>query len=348
MTTFTRRDFLYTSLGAGALVAGSVIAGCSSNAPSASGKSHQSAGLSWQLDWYPDNAQAGETVASRKGWFSSDGIKLSISPGGPNVQGIPLVASGKALVGQISSSPSLMLAISQGTELQAFGTSLQKHPYAFFSLPKNPVHTPHDLIGKTVGIQATGVVLLDALLAKNNIDKSELKVVTIGGDASPLAAGRVDVVTGWLTDVAALKPIGSDYVAMTLWDAGVRLYANVFYAKTETIRTQKDLLASFLEAAGRGWEFTKNNPTVAIDMLISQYPNLDKAAEAAGLQRLLGYAFTPATRSGGWATMDPSVWKDQIDLYAKLGQFKGATPRLDDVMTMSVLDASAAKRPQIG
>jgi NitT/TauT family transport system substrate-binding protein len=46
--------------------------------------------------------------------------------------------------------------------------------------------------------------------------------------------------------------------------------------------------------------------------------------------------------------MDPAVWQDQIDLYASLGQFTKRVPKLDEVMTLSILNATADSRPRIG
>jgi NitT/TauT family transport system substrate-binding protein len=42
------------------------------------------------------------------------------------------------------------------------------------------------------------------------------------------------------------------------------------------------------------------------------------------------------------------VWQEQIDLYAKLGQFSKRTPALAEVMTMDVLQATHDSRPRIG
>jgi predicted metalloenzyme YecM len=39
--------------------------------------------------------------------------------------------------------------------------------------------------------------------------------------------------------------------------------------------------------------------------------------------------------------MDPAVWQDQIDLYAQLGQFTKRVPKLDEVMTLDILNATA-------
>ncbi|WP_163416024.1 ABC transporter substrate-binding protein, partial [Escherichia coli] len=90
---------------------------------------------------------------------------------------------------------------------------------------KNPVREAKDMIGKKVGVQATGVILLRALLAKNKIAERDVQIVTIGSDMVPLLTGQVDVVTGWLTNTTALKVLGPERVDLRLWDAGVRLYA---------------------------------------------------------------------------------------------------------------------------
>src|SRR5262249_59954993 len=122
-----------------------------------------------------------------------------------SVDGAAVVASGKFEVGQVSSSPSLMLAASQDLPVKCFAVGAQQHPYTFFSLKKNPIREPKDLIGKKVGIQATGVILLKALLAKNGISEEQVTIVTSGAEMTPLMTGQVDTFTGWATNTTALK-----------------------------------------------------------------------------------------------------------------------------------------------
>src|SRR4029077_5172852 len=133
-----------------------------------------------------------------------------------------VVASGRYEVGQVSSSPSLMLAASQDIPVLSFGVGAQSHHYTFFTLPKKPVRKPTDLAGKKVGIQATGVILLKALLAKNSIPERDVEIVPIGADMAPLLTGQVDVVTGWLTNTTALKVLGPERIDLRLWDSGVK------------------------------------------------------------------------------------------------------------------------------
>ena len=65
-----------------------------------------------------------------------------------------------------------MLAVSEGLPIKCFAVGVQRHPYAFFSLGKNPIRKPQDMIGKRIGIRATGMVLLKAMLARHQIPRT--------------------------------------------------------------------------------------------------------------------------------------------------------------------------------
>jgi NitT/TauT family transport system substrate-binding protein len=191
-------------------------------------------------------------------------------------------------------------------------------------------------------------VHLRALLAKNNIAENQVQIIPIGSDMTPLMTGQVDVVTGWLTNTTALRVVGDERVTMRLWDTGVRLYALPYYATAQTIERRGEVLAKFLRATGKGWAYAHANRPQAVDFLIKEFPNLNRADELAALDVMLEYAFGPKTAADGWGTMDPEVWREQISLYAQLGQFSKRTPRLEEVMTLDVLRATAGTRPLIG
>ena len=46
--------------------------------------------------------------------------------------------------------------------------------------------------------------------------------------------------------------------------------------------------------------------------------------------------------------MDKGIWADQIELFARLGQFPRKVPQVDDVVTMEILNATQGSRPYIG
>ncbi|KAA1012589.1 ABC transporter substrate-binding protein [Paraburkholderia panacisoli] len=304
----------------------------------------EKATVNMQLGWVPGGNQVGEIVAKRLGFYEQEGIDFHIQPGGPNIDGVAIVASGRFEAGEISSSPSIMLAVSEGLPIKCIAAGLQQHPYTFFSLKKNPIRTPHDMIGKRIGIQATGMVLLKALLAKNKIPESQVNIVPIGADMMPLLSGQVDAVTGWQTNTTALKPLGADRVDLRLWDTGVRLYALPYYTTTAALKEHPDTVNRFLRATARGWIYANTHRDQAVDLLIKEYPNLNHADERVAIDSLMSYAFNPTTQTHGWGAMDPAVWEEQISTYGQLGQFRAHQPKVEDVMTMDVLNATRSSR----
>ncbi|MDP9902844.1 ABC transporter substrate-binding protein [Variovorax ginsengisoli] len=331
-----RRRLLKTSLLASGLSAGALL----SIDALAQGRTR----INMQLGWITGVNQIGEVVAKRLGYYEQEGIDFLIQPGGPNIDGVAIVASGRHEVGQVSSSPSVMLAVSQGLPIKCFAVGAQKHPFTFFSLQKNPVRKPADLVGKKVGLPSTSVILLRALLAQNKIPEKDVTIVPIGADMSPLLTGQVDVVTGWLTSTTALKVLGKERVDMPLWDAGVRLYALPYYATTDTLQTKPRVIEAFLRATARGWHQVRANRDQAVELLVREYPNLKAEDERVAVDVMLDYSFGGQAATQGWGGMDPAVWKEQIDMYAQLGQFTARTPKVEDVITLDLLKATAAQR----
>src|SRR5262245_44279924 len=88
--------------------------------------------VTFQLGWIMSNGQIGEVAAKSLGYFEAEGINLKFAPGGPNVDGVAVVASGSAQVGNLSSSPSLMLARAGKLPVKCFAVGYQEHPFTYF------------------------------------------------------------------------------------------------------------------------------------------------------------------------------------------------------------------------
>jgi NitT/TauT family transport system substrate-binding protein len=342
-TSINRRSFLRGS---------AFVVGAAASMPllSACGGSSAADGqkVSMQGGWLLSEGQLGEAVALANGWYEEEDIAFDFKPGGPSIDGVALVGSKQSQVGQVSSSPSLLLAASQSVPVKAFAVGVQQQPYAFISKPGNAVIEPKDLIGKTVGTQATGQILLDALLKVNDIDPGDVTVEIIGAEITPLTTDQVDVWTGWLTNVAAMRPLNGEFEAMMLWDAGVQLYGYPYYAHADTLKNDSELLEKFVSITARGWKAAFDDLDTAAAAVAKMDKNLKAEDVKAAGEVLLPYAFNEVTAENGWGAMDEAVWQQQIDLYDGLDQFANGAPALDDVVDMSILEATASDRPKIG
>lgn len=301
-----------------------------------------------QLGWLASNGILGEVMADKLGYFAEEGLELEIVPGGPNIDGVASVASGANNFASISSSPSLMLARSAGLPVKCVAAGYQQHPFTYFSLTGNPIRTPQDMVGKKIGTQGTAQILLRALLAKNGISEDDVEVIVMGSDMAALKAGVVDAVTGWQTNVGALSVLGDERVDLMLWDAGIQLYANPYYTTDSMLDENGDKIMAAVRAIARGWGAVHADPEAGVNALVERYPNLDKASEMKAVDLVLGFSFNENTKENGWGQMVPENWQAQIDTYDSLEQFSNAAPKLEDVMTLDILEATADARPKIG
>jgi NitT/TauT family transport system substrate-binding protein len=300
-----------------------------------------------KYDWLMSNGQIGDVVAVKKGYFEAEGLEVDFSPGGPNSATVPPVVSGQAQLGQFSDSAQLLLARSSGVPAKIVACGFRMAPFAFYSLPKAPIRTVQDMIGKRIGIQPTARYVLDAILVKNKIDPSSLTITNIGFDMTPLTTGQVDAVTGWITNTQALAVIGPDRIDLMMKDTGLPSYANVYFATDEAIANSSETLAKVMKAIAKGWAFTHANPEEAVKLTVDAYPQLDLAIELKTVPRILSLSFDEATGRDGWATFDPAALGEQIAVYDRIGQFKSGAPKLEDCYTMKILEMTAGDRPKI-
>jgi NitT/TauT family transport system substrate-binding protein len=336
-----RRAFLARTGALGLALAGGGVAGSAQRA--------QSQGLATvgeQLGWLANSQMAGDFVALDKGFFKEAGIDLKIQPGGPAIDPVQVVAGGGTMLGNAASISTMLIARSRGVPLKAFGTALQRHPFAFIFFTKSGIKTPRDFIGKTVGIQPTARPLLDAVLTKYQIPKDKVKVLAVGGDSTPLVTHQVDVITGWLINSAQMDAAQSagNVGYFRLWDLGIRMYALTYFATDQALRDRKDVLARFLSGSARGWMYAAQHPEESIDILLRHTTGLDRMLELKTWQNEVPFLTSPATKQHGWGWMDAQVWKDLSEVYLSLNE----TPRpvqVDEVMTNEIVEM--AKTPRV-
>jgi NitT/TauT family transport system substrate-binding protein len=291
--------------------------------------------VSMRLGWLANAQYAGDFVALDKGFFKERGIELKIDPGGPSIDPISLTAGGSSTIGNVASIAAMFLARSNGLPVKAFAAALQRHPFAFITLDKS-INSPKDFVGKKIGIQATARPLINAVIAKYQLPREQVQVQVIGSDTTPLKTGQVDVITGWVIDAAQMAAVGPEAKALLLWDMGIRLYAYTYFTTDEVLRTRSDMLADFLGASAKGWEWAADHPEESVDIVLKYARDLKRDLELATWKRETPFLWSDKTKEHGWGWMEAQIWDDAIKAYADLGLLK--TPVTSkDTMTQDIL-----------
>jgi NitT/TauT family transport system substrate-binding protein len=300
-----------------------------------------------KLDWLMSNGQIGDVMAVQQGFFKEAGLDVEFNPGGPNSATVPPVVSGDATLGQFSESTQLVAARASGVPVKILACGFRTGPYALASLPKSPVRTAADMIGKKIGIQPTARVVFDAIIAKNKLDVSKITVVNIGFDKAPLVRGEVDAIGGWITNTQALSVLGPERIDLLVSDMGLPSYANAYFATDEAIENNAETLAKFIGAVSKGWEWTKNNPQDAVKKTVEAYPDLSLEWELKTIDLILKLSFDADTARDGWGTFDPAKIEEQIAMFDALKQYEQGRPKVEDVYTLKILDMTKDVRPKI-
>jgi putative hydroxymethylpyrimidine transport system substrate-binding protein len=141
-------------------------------------------------------------------------------------------------------------------------------------------------------------------------DPEKVKRVTIGFNAvSSLAADKVDAATGfWNAEGVALRRRGIPVRIFKVGRYGAPPYPELVLTTTwRLVRRQPALVRSLADATVRGYEFTVNDSTKALDDLLAEVPTLDRDDQRAQLKALLPDlkpAFFDPTVLGAWWRWD--------------------------------------------
>ncbi|HYM90137.1 MAG TPA: ABC transporter substrate-binding protein, partial [bacterium] len=145
-----------------------------------------------QFGWVKTVEFAGSFIADNEGYYKAEGLEIEMLSGGPGIDVVTVVVSGKALFGCGTGAQILARARQRGAPIKVIGVLYQKSPLAVLSLKKNPIRTPQELLGKRVGVAAADSIPWETWLALHHLDASKLTRVPVQFDPAPLVTGDVD------------------------------------------------------------------------------------------------------------------------------------------------------------
>lgn len=345
--------------GAGALVlAGggmsALLAACgsSSKTPASSGTSGASGAasfgeLTFQLSWIKNVEFAGEYIADTNGYYKDAGFsKVTLLSGGPSVQQDAVVASGKALV-CISAPDITSNAINNGADLVTIGAQYQKNPFAVMSLASSPIHTPQEMIGKKIGVQATNESVWNAFLKANKISPSSVHKVVVQFDPQPLVAKEVD---GWFSFVTnepnLLKTQGVDTVTFLLADYKYPLVSETYVVKKSDLTAKRDEIKAMLVADIKGWQQNVKDPTLGARLAATVYGKdqkltvAEQTLESTSENKLIA---TADTRANGLFTITDALIAENISTLA----LAGITITKEKLFDTSVINEVYSEHPEL-
>jgi NitT/TauT family transport system substrate-binding protein len=270
--------------------------------------------LTVQLDWIQNAQFAGLLVAKEKGWYAQEGLDVTIEPVNPTtLDTVRPVVEGRNVIG-CADGMVLLRARQAQQPIQAFATTLQASPLGIVTLRSSHLSRLKDLAGKTIGLHAYDVPQLEIMLKANGLSLGQVTIKKIGDDITSLAAGQIDAQVVYLLDEKiALEEKGIQLDVFPGYENNYSTYSQVYFARSDFLRTHREVLAKFLIATNRGWEEAFAHPNETAAMLVSKYlPGKELNYQVRSLVELRRFATIESPQLG---QMRLTTWRKSCVLF---------------------------------
>lgn len=321
-----------------------LASGCGAKPPAAPAESGQTPGLKEidvVLDWYPNALHAFMYTAIEKGYYADEGLKVNIRfPSNAN-DAMSLVAAGKAQVGLYYQQDVIMARANQKVPVRAIGAVVQSPLNIVLNLKSANIHSPKDLVGKTIGYAGTELseALIRSMMANVGADYSDVQMIDVGFDLmSSMTTGNVDATIGCYInhEVPQMIEQGFDVQYFMVDEYGVpTYYEGVFISNDEMIKNDPETLKAFLRASAKGFADMKADPEGALAVLLKNqneenFP-LSESVERQSMTMLLPLMETDAAP---FLSQSEEVWQKNIDWLYDQGLITGKPPVSDLMATL--------------
>ena len=327
-------------IGTLALAGALLLAGCS--APASDEQETATGGrelreISVVLDWYPNALHAFLYDAIEQGYFEEEGLKVNIQfPSNAN-DAISLVAAGQAEIGLYYQQDVIIARANQDVPVKSIGAVVQAPLNIVLSLAEKGIHSPEDLVGRTIGYAGTELseALIRSMMAYVGADASDVEMIDVGFDLmSSMTTGNVDATIGCLVnhEVPQMEEEGFAVNYFDLDDYGVpTYYEGVFLASDEMIESEPEVLSAFLRASARGFEDMKHDPEGTLRTLLDNqneenFP-LSETVERKSMETLLPLM---ETADAPFLSQSADCWQENVDWLLSQGLIDEA-PALDEL-----------------
>jgi len=299
------------------------IVGCGGNEPAAEDGLED---FSIVLDWYPNAIHSFLYVADEKGYFAEEGLNLVVNFPANTNDGISLPAAGKADLGMYYLQDAILTAVGEDVPIVSVGSVVQESLNVVISLKEKGIESPADLAGKKIGYAGTALseAQIECMLEKAGVSAEECQLIDVGFDLlTATTTGQVDATIGNMInhEVPQLEEQGIEINYFRPVDYGVPMYYElVFLTGQKTVENNPEKLQKFLRAAQKGFDFMRENPEEALQILLDNqneenFP-LSETVEQASMDVLL-----PLMEKEGspFMTQDVSVWQQNADWLHEMG-----------------------------
>ncbi|WP_028310433.1 ABC transporter substrate-binding protein [Derxia gummosa] len=271
--------------------------------------------LTVQLDWLPGGDKAFLYAGVKEGFFSAEGLDVTILPGRGSADAVTKVASGAADIATGGLAALMMAAAETPVPVKAVMSIYSRQPDALFTVKGAGITSLKSVAGKTVATPtfSSSNALWPVVLEANGVDPASVKLLKVDPSAlAPmLAQGKVDATINWTTVqpafAAVLRQAGKE-LAVLPWSAyGLDGYGWSVFAGDKLIKEKPEVVKRFVRAALKSLDFAVQHPDKAAADLKAAVPEGDVAVLEAEFRSSIPLIQNDLSKRDGLGAFEPKL-----------------------------------------
>jgi NitT/TauT family transport system substrate-binding protein len=247
---------------------------------------HAQEKFTYMTNWYAQAEHGGFYQALATGLYKKEGLDVTIRMGGPQVNGMQLLAAGQTdcFMGY---DVQTMKARENGIAAVTVAAAFQKDPQVIIGHPET-VKKMEDLKGKTILISGDAHTnYWPWLRSTYGLSDSQVRPYTF--NIQPFVADKNVVQQGYLSSepYAIEKEAKFKPTVLLMSDHGWPVYSTTVVCMEKTVKERPKAVAAFVKATMEGWKsYLKGDPAPANALIKKDNPNMTDDKIANGIMLL--------------------------------------------------------------
>ena len=226
-------------------------------------------------NWLAQAEHGGFYQSAVDGTYEACGLKVSILPGGPQVNNRALLLAGKIDYHMGGDLLQAFNAVKEGIPIVAVAASFQKHPQVIIAHP-GEAEKFEDLKDLTLLIGDNGYQgFYQWMIAAYGFTPNQRQPYTF--NPAPFLADKGMAMQGYLSSEPYLikKTAGFDPKVFLIADAGYSTYATTIETMAQTVETKPEQVKCFVESSILGWyNFLYGDNNAARELIKKDNPEM--------------------------------------------------------------------------
>jgi NitT/TauT family transport system substrate-binding protein len=272
-------------------------------------------------DWLAQAEHGGFYQAVAEGTYAKHGLDVTIRMGGPQVNGLQLLAAGQLDV-VMGDALQVLSAVEQGVPITAIAATFQKNPTVIIAHPG--VTKLEDLKAKPIAVGAAANTTFWPWL-KQRYGFTDDQKRPYAFSVQPFLVDRNLSQQGFATsEPFSIEKGGVKPVVFLLAEQGYPPYSEVLAVRRDVLAKRADAMTRFVRASAEGWKSYLANPAPGNALIKRDNPQMGDELLAYGHRQMKEYAIVTGgdVPAAGLLTMTDRRWQQTLEFLRSAGLAK--------------------------